>query len=264
MRKIQFVLLLTIIITTYLSAQVTFSVKSQSNFDIQGADLGINLGSLNPYLSLDLFGISSDFQFSTDYSDRNNNLYTLAYTDKDLTNGNANILLILPTIGARYFFSNKNIKPYITGNIFKAMILADIEYSIEDYNYNNNGTESQHTIYEFDNGILKETTTTFDTLGNIMNITNNETDLSKPLKEMVNTISPFGVGVGFGVQAGIVKNFSIFAEYNFRTYFFSSEYEYENSEIDNYGTLQWKENLSEKFSATLQMTSTAIGVRFKF
>lgn len=98
------------------SAQMTFSIKTNSDFPTLGTDFGYKFGKVEPYL-----GISN-------YSFRVKS--TTSYSPADAGRANTNSAaasLFITSLGLRVGMRDEGVKPYVYANLYKLFTMLDID-----------------------------------------------------------------------------------------------------------------------------------------
>ena len=103
------------------AAQMTFSIKTNSDFPTLGTDFGYKFGKVEPYV-----GISN-------YSFRVKS--TTSYTPEDAGQENTNSAaasLFITSLGLRVGMRDEGVKPYVYANLYKLFTVLDIDGNSQD------------------------------------------------------------------------------------------------------------------------------------
>ena len=130
---------------------------------LQGAQLGMCYGKLQPYIGLDIMGASGKAKV-TDVDD--------SYTELS-----ASATLWIPNIGTRYYFSSKELKPYVYAGFLKSIATVSAK------------TKTNTTETKFE-GASKD--------------------------QLTSLLGFWGVSAGFGAEYPFSEHFSVGGEYGYR------------------------------------------------
>jgi hypothetical protein len=98
------------------SAEMTFSVKTNSDFPTLGTDFGYKAGKLEPYV-----GVSN-------YSFRVKSTRTYTPSDAGTTDKNSSAATVFITsLGLRVGLRDEGVKPYFFANLYKLFTILDLE-----------------------------------------------------------------------------------------------------------------------------------------
>jgi opacity protein-like surface antigen len=81
---------------------------------LQGGQLGMSYGKLQPYIGLDIMGASGKIRLDDTESD--------AFEEMS-----AGVTLYIPSIGARYYFGSSEVKPYVYAGFLKSIATVSIK-----------------------------------------------------------------------------------------------------------------------------------------
>ncbi len=101
-----------------LASAMVFSVSPGQT--LQGAQIGMSFGKLQPYIGLDLMGASGKVK--------------MTYPDDAFVELSAGATLYIPNIGARYYFGGKELKPYVYLGFLKsiATVSAKVKTNVDE------------------------------------------------------------------------------------------------------------------------------------
>jgi hypothetical protein len=146
-----------------LASAMVFSVSPGQL--LQGAQLGMSYGKFQPYIGLDLMGASGKVKLSDNTSS----------ASAELTAG---ATLYIPNVGTRYYFSSKELKPYVYLGFLKSIATVNLKAT--------------------------SSTTTMELLG-------------KDTKDQLTSLLGFwGINAGFGAEYPFSEHFAVGGEYGFR------------------------------------------------
>jgi opacity protein-like surface antigen len=151
-----------------LASAMVFSVSPGQT--LQGAQLGMSYGKLQPYIGLDLMGAAGKVKMTN--------------ADATYAELSAGATLYIPNIGARYYFTGKELKPYVYLGLLKS--IATVSAKVKT-----NVTESEFA------GEAKD--------------------------QLTSLLGFWGINAGFGTEYPFSENFSVGGEYGFRYLLTSAE-----------------------------------------
>jgi len=190
-----------------LVAQTTFVFGIKPGFGLNSAYIGINQGHFTPFIGADLLWISADGDYQKSYED-----YQSADTyfkETTTINFSGKAFLLVPQLGLKYAFGNKNIKPHLSAAVFLGLPLVEL---------NADGTRES---WEFvDDALIRhEQESAIDDLNEIENTVND-------------ALGFWGIHFGAGAEYFFDPHFSIGGEYGFRLLFDSATYENTTGDLD--------------------------------
>jgi opacity protein-like surface antigen len=145
-----------------LASALVFSVSPGQT--LQGAQFGLSFGNLQPYVGLDLLGASGKLKTTN--------------PDGTYAELSAGATLYIPNVGARFYFTSKELKPYVYLGLLKSVATVDLK--------------SKTQIAETDL-------------------------LPGDVKDQLTSLLGFmGITAGFGAEHPFSEHFSVGGEYGFR------------------------------------------------
>ena len=266
---------LSLFIANSVEAGLAFSVKSQTDFGIQGADFSYRVGRLEPFIGFDAWamGVSGSWSNSSyiteDIYDPISATYIPThYRSYDYSfEGEGSATLLVPSASMRVALMKGALEPYLFANGFKTFAILKANWTYEGTYYDEDGNLTDKDYMEVKNGKTNLVNYDYDSNGVVANISSIQYDASEEKKELARLLSPWGIGVGFGTSYEFNEHFLLFAEIAFKMYFTNSDFKKDYDEttiIDSEGSEQWKEEWEHKFSGSIKLVSSNIGVKFAF
>lgn len=252
------------------SGNLSFSVKSQSDFGLQSADVSWKICRFRPYANLDLFSISIKGEYKdTDWDSWNSDsgAYILPMHREYVSDfkGEGSATIVLPTLGLRYDFSDKALCPYIYGNIFKALAILNAEYSDKSKSYYENGVLRRERTETSKDGKFTYEVVNYNPDGTVYFKDIYEDDESVYFKAVKRALQPWGLGFGFGTIYRINEHVSVFGEYGIKMYFISAGLEDASAaDGDGDGKDDWKSEWSQEMSASIKWLASSVGICYTF
>ncbi len=248
-----------------------FSVKTRTDFGLQGADIAMKFGAVKPFFSFDLLGIAAKYSSSSIdwdatwvYDAASNDWVNMGFHRSEYAfNGKGSVLLLMPTIGARYYIKQGVISPFVQGSLSKAVTIPNLEYTNVSVEYDSSGNMRERHTDKYKNGKYTDTDEYFNSNGSLNRKEIYEDDDSELAKSIQKLLSPWGIGAGVGVDYKVNDNFVIFGEYGLKLYLFNSG-EATTTDTDGDGKDDWKSTFKQEISGSLKFVSSALGVRFLF
>ena len=145
-----------------LAGPLVFSVSPGQL--LQGAQFGMSSGKLQPYIGFDLLGASGKVKITDTATD----------TYEEITAG---ATLMIPSIGARYYLSSKELKRYVYASFLKSIATVSAKTK----------TGTSESKFE---GAAKD--------------------------QLTSLLGFWGVSAGFGAEYPFSEHFSVGGEYGFR------------------------------------------------
>lgn len=227
---------------------VTFSLSAQTGpvasfhfgFPLSGTNVGYQFGNLVPYAGIDLIRVSwddkSDYEsYSTDYQTRK---MFLDYKSNQSSNGS--VLLVIPKVGARFYFSTGeagSIGWYVKGDVMKIIPSFEGEKKSSYVSYSSNGTINYQ-------GSRKSKLSSDDK------------------KQQADMIDYWGFTVGTGVEYFFSDKFALGGEYGIRL--FLNDYTDDYDETYGNSNYQYRDKSSDEVSNALNLSYTEITLNYYF
>ncbi|MFC1570029.1 hypothetical protein ACFL4L_07320, partial [bacterium] len=150
-----------------------------------------------------------------------------------------NAFLVIPNIGVKYTFSDKEIQPYAFGSLFIGLPMVNIE-----------GKGNYET---WENGELTETESNVEI-----------PDLSTLEETVADILGFWGVSLGGGAEYFFHPQFSIGAEYGFKLVFDSATVNRETTNMDEQSMSGYQKTWNADVSASMRMSYAAMTLNFYF
>jgi hypothetical protein len=199
---------------------------------VQSAQVGLSMGKFMPYFGLDLMGISgkvkADYEYTDSYYDTGEGAWVDYVSQKSTVDASAGATLLIPHIGARFYFATEPLKPYVFLGFLKSMPFVSAKISGTDNYFNPDGTSDGSDTYSAKlEGDAKDV-------------------ITKPL-------GFWGMNLGFGAEYPFSENFSLGGEYGLRWFHTSTE---------SSGLLG--DEMSAEMSASLKLTTARVVLNYNF
>ncbi len=217
-------------------SSLVFGVKPGAT--LNSAYLGMQQGRLLPFLGLDIVGIkvsnttTDDYTYHSEYSD-----YGYRELETDEYEGSA--LLILPQIGAKYYFKDSGIRPYLLGSVFFSMPFVSVETSNTTEYWDFEGTEL------VDHGIYKDS--------------GDDGEAEDFAKEV---LSFWGLTLGGGVEYFFSEHFSVGGEYGIRMLF--NKVEDSDSSSNEWDSSSSTSDWNDEIDLSIKLSYSAISLNYYF
>ena len=158
---------------------------------LQSSQIGLQIGSIQPYVGLDYLCMGLDASMKETYSVSLTDASPFLLAETSTTGMEGNVRIWMPHVGLRYYLNTNKTKPYLFANLFKALPSID-------------GKES------FD-------LTAYDEQGNMAFVYSESEDLDKATKDMLeDLLGIWGLNFGFGAEYTVNEYFSIGGEFGFK------------------------------------------------
>jgi opacity protein-like surface antigen len=205
---------------------------------VQSAQVGMSMGSLMPYVGLDLMGVSGkvkvNYTSSFGYYDEFNNF--TEGTLRESEDIKASAMLLIPHIGARFYFATEPLKPYVYTGFLKSLpfVSAKESYSARLYDESGHLLESQSSSSEL-TGDAKDAVT--------------------------HPLGFWGLNLGFGAEYPFSENFSLGGEYGLRWFHTGSK---SAGSSGSGGDSFLTDALDSEMTASLKLTTARIVLNYQF
>jgi len=212
---------------------LVFGVKP--GLGVQSSYFGLSFNRITPYFGLDLFNISAKANYKdTDWeTDWETGIFYKYHEGEEELKGSATLLI--PHLGMKFHLADqeKKLRPYLMGDLFKAIAFVNAEG--------------------------KEVDRYYDPQGNLTEQYMDETELGKKEEDFIKSLlGVWGFILAFGADYSFSENFSVGGEYGFRLFFTSGEYE------DKDGTASWREEWKTELSGSFKMSYAVAVLSFHF
>ncbi|MCK6601991.1 MAG: hypothetical protein L6Q77_09215 [Bacteroidetes bacterium] len=227
---------------------VTFSLSAQTGpvasfhfgFPLSGTNVGYQFGNLVPYAGIDLIRLSWDDNSENEYYSTDYQSHKLYLATKRDQSSNGSVLLVIPKVGARFYFSTGetgSIAWYVKGDVMKIIPSFEGENRSSYISYLPNGTINYQ-------GSSKS------------KMTNEEKE------RQADMIDYWGFTIGTGVEYFFSNKFALGGEYGIRL--FLNEYKDDHDETFGDSYYQYRDKSSDEVSNALNLSYTEVTLNYYF
>ena len=224
-----------------------FTVKLGPDF--QAAQFGLNMGSFQPYVGLDMLsaGVKANVEM-TMYSENPTTLKMVKSEDFGIEiSGSATMWI--PHAGVKYYLSSAASRPYVFADVFKAFASVDAK------------TDVTMTAYDEEGKKLDSSSESADLIPE---------DTKKLIEDL---LSIWGVDFGFGVEWKVNRHFGIAGEWGMKFHFTKATQEIKGGGLlgSLLGSADTSVNGTDSqtdskidLSGSLKMSKVAVALNFYF